>query len=69
MKLLKYIGYLFLLIGIAGFVVVFFVIKIPQEKNAVYFLGHWWDLKWEIKIPLLVITILGIILSTIKIKK
>ena len=60
-KNLKYLGYLFIFTSGILFLL---NIRIHGEKNAVYFLGHWWDFDCEIKLPLL---ICGIIVTLVSI--
>ena len=66
MRLIKYIGYLFIFISGILFL---FNVRIPGEKDAFYFLGHWWDFEWEVKLPLLILGIIAIFLSLILAKR
>jgi len=59
-KAFKYLGYLFIF---TSGILFLFNVRIPGEKNAIYFLGHWWDFEWEIKLPLLILGIIIILAS------
>ena len=45
----KHFGYLLFLVGFLG---IFCDWIGAPEKSAFFFLGHWWDVVWEIYVPL-----------------
>jgi hypothetical protein len=52
MKVLRYLAILMMFAGAGDWIRLRFI---DTEKNAYFFLGHWFDAFWEVQLPLLLI--------------